>query len=114
MQDLKHCDPRVFYDADGYPNISGDLFQPIHYFDNFNHRHDEGYAPSSNTLAWDICSRFFEETAIAIQRLGARLKVEVLFGGLSEELAKMQFNADLDRPQDFPRQYLRMWLSNVP
>ncbi len=65
-------------------------------------------------LASEACGAFFEETAAALKALADRITLEVLCGGLSEELYKMHVKADTARPKEFPRKYTRMWLSNVP
>ena len=65
-------------------------------------------------LAWEVCDAFFGEAAAALKGLESRVTLELICGGLSEELAKMRFKGDLTRPTAFPRKYTRMWLSNVP
>lgn len=67
-----------------------------------------------DALAWQTCNTFFQEVAAAMKTLGSRITIELICGGLSEELAKMRFKGDLTRPKEFPRKYTRMWLSNVP
>ena len=69
---------------------------------------------SADTLAWDTCKVFFEDVAEALRTLESHITLEAICGGLSEELAKMRFKGDSVRPVNFPRQYTRMWLSNVP
>ena len=65
-------------------------------------------------LAWSTCNSFFEEVATALEALGSCITIEMVVGGLSEELAKMRYGGDLTRPKEYPRKYTRMWLSNVP
>lgn len=57
---------------------------------------------------------FLELFGKALRELSGHIKIELLAGGLIEELAKMRFKADVSRPAEFPRFYTRMWLSNVP
>lgn len=67
-----------------------------------------------NALAWQTCATFFKEVADALLALRSHITLEIIVGGLSEELAKMRFGGDVTRPKEFPRKYTRMWLSNVP
>ena len=68
-----------------------------------------------NILAWRACSAFFGEVAAALKALGSgKVTLEMVCGGLPEELGKMRNNRDSCRPKEFPRSYMRMWLSNVP
>ncbi|KAI0357688.1 hypothetical protein OH77DRAFT_1421780 [Trametes cingulata] len=116
--DLKCADPNVYSDADGYPDLRLDMFDTIAYMDQFNRRNGpnakEHRRTNQDMLAASTCGAFFEEVATAIKGLGERLTVELICGGLSEELGKMQYRADVTRPASFPRKYTRMWLSNVP
>ncbi|TCD63142.1 hypothetical protein EIP91_005901 [Steccherinum ochraceum] len=57
---------------------------------------------------------FFTAVANGIKALQGRIKLEVLKGDLIYELASMTLSADHHRPEEFPRAYTRMWLSNVP
>ena len=66
-------------------------------------------------LASTICSSFFGEVADALRILAPKITLEIICGGLSQELNKMQLGKGVDgRPDTFPRTYTRMWLSNVP
>ena len=77
-------------------------------------RNRPGAEMGLDTLAWDVCSTFFDEVAAALDTLGTHVTLEVVCGGLFEELARMRCGDDVSRPPQFPRKYLRMWLSNVP
>ncbi|TFK84369.1 hypothetical protein K466DRAFT_527474 [Polyporus arcularius HHB13444] len=116
--DLKCADPMVYADADGYPDFKMDMFTTIASLDQFNRRNgpdaQQRIRSNPNMLAWNTCNTFFEEAAIALEALGSCLMIELICGGLSEELAKMRYKGDLTRPEEFPRKYTRMWLSNVP
>ncbi|KAI0366582.1 hypothetical protein BV20DRAFT_971762 [Pilatotrama ljubarskyi] len=116
--DLKCADPNVYSDGDGYPDLRLDMFHTIAYMDQFNRRSgpnaQEHPRTNQDMLAAPTCGTFFEEVAAAIKGLGGRLTVELICGGLAEELGKMQYKADVTRPPSFPRKYTRMWLSNVP
>lgn len=114
MQDLKTADPFCYEDRDGYPDVKLDMFGTIASFEKFNHRHERNGSAGSVYTAWDSCNKFFEEAAAGLKALGSKIVLELVCGGLSEELAKMRFKGDLTRPSEFPRKYTRMWLSNVP
>ncbi|KAI0658112.1 hypothetical protein C8Q70DRAFT_201642 [Cubamyces menziesii] len=117
--DSNFNNPKYHYGGDGYKMLTGDAFEPVNHLDDFNQRHTPRarrgpITNDANTLAWDICSKFFEQVATAIRGLDGHLTVELIAGGLSEELAKMRCKGDTTRPAEFPRKYTRMWLSNVP
>lgn len=85
----------------------------------FNNRHDpvalKKPSIGMDTLTYEVAGTFFEGVAKAIGGLRGRITVELICGGLSEELAKMRLGGDVsDRPPEFPKKYTRMWLSNVP
>lgn len=114
-QDPSHDDPHYFPNGDGYPDVSVDMFQIINQFHKFNIRDQRKMAfLDDNQTAWDVCSEFFDNVAAALKTLENRVTLEFIYGGLSEELAKMRFKGDVARPKEFPRKYTRMWLSNVP
>ncbi|KAI0672199.1 hypothetical protein C8Q78DRAFT_971550 [Trametes maxima] len=116
--DTKFNDPNVYSDGDGYPDMKLNMFQTVTYMNQFNQRNEsnakEQSSTNENMLAAQTCGTFFEEAAAAIKGLVGHLTVEMICGGLSEELVKMRFGADTTRPEHFPRKYTRMWLSNVP
>ncbi|KAI0786953.1 hypothetical protein C8Q75DRAFT_808032 [Abortiporus biennis] len=56
---------------------------------------------------------FFDLLAGVIKDLKGQLKVEMLYGSVMEELAKMRYSSYTNHLADFPRSYIRMWLSNV-
>ncbi|TFK90199.1 hypothetical protein K466DRAFT_543778 [Polyporus arcularius HHB13444] len=116
--DLSHADPRFYPDLDGYPTLDLDIFDTVNQLGEFVRRdqpEDLRLRPRGrDALAWQTCDAFFREVAAALKTLGSRIRIELICGGLSEELAKMRFNGDLTRPKEFPRKYTRMWLSNVP
>ncbi|EIW51999.1 uncharacterized protein TRAVEDRAFT_136302 [Trametes versicolor FP-101664 SS1] len=114
-----NCDnPKYHPGGDGYDTMSGDVFEPVGCVEDFNQRNKEGpQGPAKNnadTTAWDIFSTFFDEIVNALKGLKGHITVELIAGGLSEELAKMRLGGDGTRPANFPTKYTRMWLSNVP
>ncbi|KAI0634386.1 hypothetical protein C8Q77DRAFT_1217561 [Trametes polyzona] len=110
-------DSRHFPDGDGYQSMSVDAFEPVGQVEDFvkrenvEKRRNDGDA---DELAYDTFDVFFEEIAAALRDLEGHITLELIVGGLSEELAKMRFSGDTTRPAAFPRTYTRMWLSNVP
>ncbi|PIL28785.1 hypothetical protein GSI_08829 [Ganoderma sinense ZZ0214-1] len=119
--DFSHAHPRYYPDRDGFPNLRLNVFDIVAVFDGFNRRNDPNGNDSlgigkggKKLLAWEVCDAFFGEAAAALKGLESRVTLELICGGLSEELAKMRFKGDLTRLAAFPRKYTRMWLSNVP
>ncbi|KAI0329760.1 hypothetical protein GY45DRAFT_1279063 [Cubamyces sp. BRFM 1775] len=117
--DSNYNNPKYHYGGDGYKNMTGDAWEPVNQLDDFNQRNTPRarrgpITNDANTLVWDVCSKFFGEVATAIRGLEGHLTVELIAGGLSEELAKMRYKGDTTRPANFQRKYTRMWLSNVP
>ncbi|KAI0719798.1 hypothetical protein C8T65DRAFT_802334 [Cerioporus squamosus] len=112
--DRNYEDPEYFPGGDGYPDMRLNMFDTINQLHRWNERSRPGTQLAVDTLGWDVCSTFFDEVAAALDTLGTHLTLEFICGGLSEELAKMRFKGDTTRPPEFPRKYLRMWLSNVP
>lgn len=98
--------------------MSGDIFEPVSHVEDFNQRNKvrpKGPLKNdANATAWDTFNMFFDEVATALKGLEGHTTVELIAGGLSEELAKMRLGGDVTRPASFPRKYTRMWLSNVP
>ncbi|OSD01022.1 hypothetical protein PYCCODRAFT_1478791 [Trametes coccinea BRFM310] len=117
LYDAMYNDPKYHPDGDGYRTSSGDAFEAVNFIEDFvngNKPRKNGITNTVDTLAWDIFNAFFDKIAKAIEGLGDHLTIELLVGGLAEELAKMRTKADVTRPAAFPRKFTRMWLSNVP
>ncbi|KAI0672184.1 hypothetical protein C8Q78DRAFT_971990 [Trametes maxima] len=116
--DSSYSDPRYHPGGDGYPNMTGDVFEPVGIVDEFSRRGEPSKdSPVTNEVtstAWNAFNVFLEEVAAALKGLYGHLTLEFITGGLSEELAKMRYKGDITRPATFPREYTRMWLSNVP
>lgn len=117
-QDPIYSDEDHYPGGDGYPDLKYDAFEAVSFMADFNNRHDpdalEKPSIGMDTLTYEVAGTFFEGVAHAIQGLRGRITVELVCGGLSEELAKMGLGGDVNRPPAFPRKYTRMWLSNVP
>ncbi|KAI0649800.1 hypothetical protein C8Q79DRAFT_923284 [Trametes meyenii] len=116
--DSSYSDPKYHPGGDGYKNMTGDVFEPVGFVEEFSRRNKPSQAgPIKNEVtstAWNAFKVFFEEVAAALQGLNGHLTLELISGGLSEELTKMRYKGDVTRPAAFPRKYTRMWLSNVP
>ncbi|KAI1786363.1 hypothetical protein LXA43DRAFT_1034112 [Ganoderma leucocontextum] len=116
--DLKTADPHCYEGGDGYPGLNLDMFRATSEVDVFNRRNSpraKDYPRTdANLLTSEACGKWFEETAAALKVLGKKVKIELVVGGLSEELWKMQVGGDTARPKEFPPKFTRMWLSNVP
>ncbi|TBU53623.1 hypothetical protein BD310DRAFT_887493 [Dichomitus squalens] len=119
--DFNYAHPRYYPDGDGFPNLKLNVFEIVSAMDTFNRRNERESKKSvgvgkdgKKLLAWQVCDAFFGEAAAALKGLESCITLELICGGLSEELAKIHFKGDLTRPKDFPRKYTRMWLSNVP
>ena len=101
----------------GWPLRSVDPFAPLRSLEEFNDEiHRDNYQKMSkiHRRAYAAAATMFESVAEALNALDGKVKLEVLCGGVLEELQKMQLGADRTRPADFPRKFTRMWLSNVP
>ena len=68
----------------------------------------------SDCPSFSVADIFFTGVVEGLRSLRGRIKLEIIQGDLVHELAKMRLGGDSSRPADFPRQYMRMWLSNVP
>ena len=116
-QDYSFDDPGVFLHRNGYRDIRDNFFDVIDNVEAF--LNDLRALPAQNNLdeerlAWDVCDVYFEQVASALKALGQQITLEFLLGGLSEEVVKMRYGDDETRPKVFPKEYTRMWLSNVP
>lgn len=64
--------------------------------------------------SFSVADTFFTGVVEGLKSLRGRIKLEILQGDLVHELSKMRLGGDTSRPAEFPRKYMRMWLSNVP
>lgn len=74
----------------------------------------EGQPIIDNTYWFGLMMTFFELLGKALAKLEDHLRIEPLAGDMLGVMAKMRSNSDTLRPADYPRQYTRAWLSNVP
>ncbi|TFK27293.1 hypothetical protein FA15DRAFT_220295 [Coprinopsis marcescibilis] len=63
--------------------------------------------------AFAYTSAFFEVMVDSINDLGDKLNIEFVCEEIHQSLAKMKSGAD-DRNPNFPRQFTRIWMSNIP
>ncbi|KAK7054699.1 hypothetical protein VNI00_003162 [Paramarasmius palmivorus] len=94
-------------------NSVGNMIQ----IDHFNDRMSlyETSTIGRDCPSYSISSIFFDAVNAALAKLSGHVKLEVLLGEYNGELIKMRNGDDAnDRPPEFPRQYTRMWLSNIP
>ncbi|RPD61780.1 hypothetical protein L226DRAFT_506692 [Lentinus tigrinus ALCF2SS1-7] len=112
--DRSYEDPEYFAGGDGYPDMMINIYDVVDQLHRWNVRDRPRTQMALDMIVWDVCNTFFEEVAGALDTLGTHVTLEFVCGGLFEELAKMRCQGDDARPPQFPRKYLRMWLSNVP
>ena len=101
----------------GWPGASIDPFFPLRSLEAFNNYiHDDNSVRISRTnrRAYAASATLFEDVAEALKALEGQVRLEVICGGVLEELQKMQVKADTARPAEFPRTFTRVWMSNVP
>ena len=110
MQFKEHFQPN----RDRYFDENGgiDPFELPWVVNEFMQEHGIGI-DSNSTSSFDIVRGYFRAVADALTTLSKRVRVEVIQGSMNVELAKIQAGVSA-RPPEFPRTFLRMWLSNVP
>ncbi|KAF9526018.1 hypothetical protein CPB83DRAFT_908722 [Crepidotus variabilis] len=83
----------------------------------FNETHDLKISDIRSEREWPVFAHvmtFFGGVMEVIKVMKNRLKVEIICGEVNSELLKMKLGTDSTRPEKFPRQFTRMWVSNVP
>ena len=69
---------------------------------------------TSGNAGFAVTSQFFDQAADALAQLQKTLMIEIVVGDVITGVAKL-FNGELGRrPPKFPKEYSRMFLSNVP
>ncbi|KAF5319697.1 hypothetical protein D9619_008661 [Psilocybe cf. subviscida] len=68
----------------------------------------------SGSNSFDITAQYFEIVADAIEALRDGLKIEILLGDVISGVPRLLEGDLATRPDSFPKEYTRMWLSNVP
>ncbi|TCD63140.1 hypothetical protein EIP91_005899 [Steccherinum ochraceum] len=102
--------------VNGYPDMGFNAFSNI---DAFYHACRRLGLLSNKKVdpdcpCFSVGQAFFSGVVDALKTLKGQIKVEIVYGELSHELAKMGLGGDGSRPDDFPKKYSRMWMSNVP
>ncbi|KAJ7467818.1 hypothetical protein B0H11DRAFT_1814028 [Mycena galericulata] len=102
----------------GYPDLPLDGMILPRLFDMFNRRFsiDKGgeLRADPESPVYTHTMRFFQGVINALKALEGSVKLEVICGGLMEELGKLRLGTDTSRPAKFPRTFTRAYLSNVP
>ncbi|KAF9526017.1 hypothetical protein CPB83DRAFT_896481 [Crepidotus variabilis] len=102
---------------DEYPNEVLDDFEFIVRIAEFNEDHNLKITDLQAKREWPVFAHvmtFFGGVMDVVKNLKSRLKVEILCGEINSELSKMRLGTDKTRPPDFPRKFMRMWVSNIP
>lgn len=66
-----------------------------------------------NYPSFSVGEVFFDNVVTALRALEGHVVLEVIHDDLSAALSKIRVGAEA-RPAEFPRKFMRMWLSNVP
>ncbi|KAJ7327536.1 hypothetical protein DFH08DRAFT_940827 [Mycena albidolilacea] len=102
----------------GYPDLQPDAMNLPRLFDAFNRRFgiDAGGELPANaeSPAFTHTMRFFQGAVDALKALEGKVTLEIVCGGVMEELGRMRLGTDTERPAQFPRTFTRAYLSNVP
>jgi len=108
-------------DRKGYPTTSFNLPAVVRAIRQFNPTKcsiDGSMSKSarSDTLqvSYDWTSRMLGAAAEVLVTLKGRVKVELACTELFSELQLMRNGEDHHRPKEFPRSFLRVWMSNIP
>ncbi|KAI0315918.1 hypothetical protein OF83DRAFT_306789 [Amylostereum chailletii] len=112
------CENRVMAFG-GWTNLRGkNVFEPVRFLEEFNERFrlpSPTPSPTSHAPAFGAVTTFFDAVVSAWKSLGNKVVFEVVVSELNQEMAKMRSpEGEAARPAAFPREYTRMWLSNVP
>lgn len=65
-------------------------------------------------ITYEWTSRMLSAAANTLVTLKSRVKVEIICTDLFSELQLMRNGEDHHRPKEFPRSFLRVWMSNIP
>lgn len=106
---------------EGYPPTSFDLTvtaRRLRQFDlaSYPTGGNAGKPASSNTVqvTYDWTSSMLNAAAEALAALKGSVKVEFICAELFSELQLMRNGEDHHRPKEFPRSFLRVWMTNIP
>ncbi|KAF8970597.1 hypothetical protein BDZ97DRAFT_1914492 [Flammula alnicola] len=114
--DKHSTEHRELADHGGYPGVSTNPFDSLTSYTKFASEFQRGSPPAfcRGTTGFAVTTQFFDLVADAIWELQNTLKVEVVVSEVMTGVSKL-FAGELGRrPKDFPVDYTRIWLSNVP
>jgi hypothetical protein len=103
--------------GNNYLTMQLDVFEPVRLTANFNDQHgllsknDKNMIKDSPTMAYMFT--FLDGLVDAVKLLGNKLQCEFIAGEINQELSKVRLGTDT-RPKHFPREWTRIWLSNIP
>lgn len=100
-----------------YPYLDLDIFKSPRQIEVFNYtyklsKRDPQSVPDAP--AYSHVSTFFGGVLDALLAMKGKFKIEIIYGELTAELSKWRFGDDTGRPVEFPTEFTRAWLSNVP
>lgn len=97
----------------GYP-VRQNTFREVWSFEDFTKRFGLLGVPDAYSPSFSVLKKFFSAVIDALRKLKGSLVLEIIQGDIFQELRKIRLGEDASRPTGFPREYTRMWLSNVP
>jgi hypothetical protein len=111
-------DQRIVGARKGYPTTGFNMPTAINYLRRFDPsgNGNVGTPDSSDNIhiTYDWTSRVLSAAAEALIALKGSVKVEFICAELFSELRSMRSGEDHHRPKEFPRSFLRVWMSNIP
>ncbi|KAF8970584.1 hypothetical protein BDZ97DRAFT_1753793 [Flammula alnicola] len=114
--DKHSTEHRELAEKGGYPCVSTDPFDSLTSYAKFTPEFQQESPPAfcRGTTGFAITTQFFDLVADAISELQNTLKMEVVVSEVMTGVSKL-FAGELGRrPKDFPVDYTRIWLSDVP
>jgi hypothetical protein len=104
----------------GYPDLNYNAMNLIRQFDDFNHFSEFVYNDKrkvdKDCPSYSIISSFFDAVVDALKTMKGKIQLEILEGEMCQALLSMKLGTGVDklRPSYFPRNFMRIWQSNVP
>ena len=105
----------------GYPVTSFSLPTAVHNLQQFDPskcsadgRPSKLTRPDNFQTTYDWISRVLNAAADTLVALKDKVKVEMICAELFSELQSMRNERDYYRPKEFPRSFLRVWMSSIP
>ncbi|KAF5371689.1 hypothetical protein D9758_003390 [Tetrapyrgos nigripes] len=103
--------------ATGYPDLCFETFDIMQQLEQAAERLgvlDKKRDINKDCPSFSIASAFFDGVAEALKAMKDKVKWEILRGDMCQRLLSMRLGKDTDRPEEFPRKFMRIWQSNVP